>query len=106
MIVISQKVVKAAGLDFPTAIGLMQPAEGELVVCIHNVHEPQERPTAPAEPLASPGVEPISSPVVAPDSRSDEPRRLHAAPLTAEVDTERLRHRLAQLTAELSDPHG
>jgi hypothetical protein len=111
VIVISQKVVKAAGLDFPTAIGLLQPAEGELVVCIHNVHDRISSPgiTSQEEPQAdefggyhvrrthrASVPDDYELPTIAPTQR---PSVSTALPMTAEeIDAERARHRLAAWT--------
>jgi hypothetical protein len=82
VIVLSERTLRAAGLDAATAIGLMQPAEGELVVIINNVHDR------------------ISSPVVAEEPEATE--RLHAENLkTAGFDGGGVRH-----TYRASEPGG
>ena len=49
MIVLSEKTLRAAGIDADTAIALMDPAEGELVVRIMNVHDGISLPATTSE---------------------------------------------------------
>jgi hypothetical protein len=115
MIVIDGKVTRAAGIDFPTAIALMEPAEGELVVCIRRetlgpddpvsslvVAEPEATERLHADELGGHGVRrthrasvPYDDelPTIAPTQRQavSTPGRRQALPMTAEeVDAHRL----------------
>ena len=53
MIVLSEKTLRAAGVDYDTAVALVQPRSGELVVRIMDWHDPN-RPAAPPEPSGWP----------------------------------------------------
>ena len=85
MIVLSERTLRAAGVDFDTAVALVGRSEGELVVRIMNVHEPQERPSGLDETQASPGVDAFSSLVVASDAPQALKPRGPAAPAVPNV---------------------
>ncbi len=77
MIVITDRDLLGAGLDYETALALMGPAEGELVVHVH-MELSQPRPTSPAiEPVGTsqpPATAGIPSRVIATDCASDAAR--------------------------------
>jgi len=79
MIVLSEQTLRAAGVDFDTAVAMIGPKSDELVVHIMNWHDPS-RIAAPSEPSPDPDdpnphrpSEAISLPVVvaAPHNESD-----------------------------------
>ena len=107
MIVLSEKTLRAAGVDYDTAVALVGKKEGELVVHIMDWHDPAAL-AAPPEPVdwpADPGYRrppegvSLRGIAAAPDSESDAhvvstPSRRAALPMSADaVDAERERYR-------------
>ena len=99
MIILSERTLRAAGLDYDTAVALVQPRSDELVVHIMDWHDP-DRTAAPPEPSEPESIEPyvgapeaISSLVqaAAPHNESDA----YAPPLNSQ--------RRAALPASLED---
>jgi len=61
VIILSEKTLRAAGVDVDTAVALVGKKEGELVVHIMDWHDPS-RIAAPSEPSAEPGDPPPHRP--------------------------------------------